>query len=505
MPADAVALYIPPDHPIAPEIRWALDVLLCAAGIPHQWAAEWPPAGEPPAAVAYLPAPPAEEPPAGTLVILTDPAAPDILRRPGAVGMPAPAYMEYAGRRWPLPFGGPAEWDTAVWLAQARAEQCLILPADLLASAFWVLSRWEEYGAGNRDAWGRFRYASSWYAGCAGDDMHVVDAYMLCLRDVLEALAGGGLLSRPVWPGGAPFAFCVTHDIDSLRKWRPRRMLGELGYLRLAWRTGGPAGVLRRLKATCRSLWRAPDPHDNAAALAEREREAGIHATYFFLADHAHPQDGGYRLTRGGRPAEIVRRTAELGHEVALHGSFRTLDEPGRLARERRVLEQIVGPAAGQRQHFLRFTIPASWEMYAALGFAYDSSLGFAEREGSRAGFSFPFFPYSFRRRRPYPFLEIPLTLMDATLYAYRGLSAEEARQAAEYLLEHVASAGGCFTLLWHNATFDEADLPGYGALFWEIIEMARARRPWVAPLCEAAEWWREHMRRVGGLVPDHW
>ncbi len=502
MPADAVTLYIPADHPIAPEIRWALDALLCAAGIPHQWADKWPPAGEPPASIVYLPAPPPDALPAGTLVIQADPAAPDILRRPGAGALPPPAYITHAGRCWPLPFGGPAEWDAEAWLDQARREQHLVLPADLLASAFWVLSRWEEYGAGGRDAWGRFRYASSWYAGCAAD-MHVVDAYMLLLRDVLAALAGGRLPRRPVWPGGAPFAFCVTHDIDSLRKWRPRRILGELGYLRLAWRRGGPAGALRRLKATWRGIRQRPDPHDNVVELAEREREAGIRAAYFFLADHAHPQDGGYRMRPGGRPAEIARRATALGHEIALHGSFRTLEEPERLARERRMLEQIVGPAAGQRQHFLRFAVPASWETYAALGFAYDSSLGFAEHEGSRAGFSFPFFPYSFRRRRPYPFVEIPLTLMDASLYAYRGLSAEEARRAAEYLLEHVAGVGGCFTLLWHNAVFDEADLPGYGTLFWEIVEMARARRPWVGPLCEAAGWWREHMRRVGGLVPD--
>jgi len=490
MPADTVALYIPADHPIAPEIRYALEALLCAAGIPYQPCAEWPPAGAPPASIAYLPAPP-DELPAGALVIRADPAAAEVLRRPGAGQLPPPAYISHAGRRWPLPFGGPAEWDASVWLAQARRERRLILPADLPAAAFWVLSRWEEYAEGGRDDWGRFRYTASWFAGCA-EDMHVVDGYMMLLREMLEGLAGGKLPRRPVWPDGAPFAFCVTHDIDSLCKWRPRRIVGELGYLRQAWRRGGPASALRRLNKTLHGLRERPNPHDNVLELAEREREAGIRATYFFLADHAHPQDGGYRLRPKGRPADIVRRTAELGHEVALHGSFLTLGDAPRLERERRMLEEIVGPLAGQRQHFLRFDIPASWEMYAALGFAYDSSLGFAEREGSRAGFSFPFFPYDFRRRRPYPCLEIPLTLMDATLYAYRRLSAAEARRAAEALVEHVAGVGGCFTLLWHNATFDEADLPGWGALFWEIVEMARARRPWIAPLREVAGWWRE-------------
>ncbi|MGC8827628.1 MAG: DUF7033 domain-containing protein, partial [Anaerolineae bacterium] len=304
MPADAVALYIPADHPIAPEIRWALDALLRAAGILYRWAAAWPPAGEPPAAIAYLPAPP-DELPAGTLAICADPTAADLLRRPGIGELPPPAYISHAGRRWPLPFGGPAEWNASAWLAQARREQRLVLPADLPAAAFWVLSRWEEYAEGGRDDWGRFRYAASWFAGCA-EDMHVVDGYMMLLRDMLEELAGGRLPRRPTWPGGAPFALCVTHDIDSLWKWRPRRVLGELGYLRQAWRKGGPAGALRRLNETLRGLRQRPNPHDNVLELAEREREAGIRAAYFFLADHAHPQDGGYRLRPDSRPAHIV-------------------------------------------------------------------------------------------------------------------------------------------------------------------------------------------------------
>lgn len=498
MPTDAVAVYVPTHHPLAPEIRYALDTLLCAAGVPHQWVSGWPPAGGHPVSIAYLPTPPpADELPAGTLVIRADPSAPEVLRRPGSAEIPAVGYVIHAGRRWPVPFGGPAEWDAQTWLAQARQKGRVVLPADLLSAAIWVLSRWEEHAGEGRDDWSRFRYPASWYASCS-PDMHVVDGYLHILRDVLTSLAGGRLRCRPIWPDGAPFALCITHDIDSLYKWRPRRILGELGYLRQAWRTGGPAGALRRLNQTLHSLRRRPNPHGDVLGLARRERDQGIRATYFFLADHAHPQDGGYRLVRGGRPAEIVRRVAEMGHEVGLHGSFRTLHEPARLRAERRILEQIVGPIAGQRQHFLRFDTPSSWEMYAALGFAYDSSLGFAEREGSRAGFSFPFFPYSFPARRPYPFVEIPLTLMDATLYAYRGLSPGEARTAAESLLEHVAGVGGCFTLLWHNATFDEDDLPGYGALFWEIVEMARARRPWIAPLNDVARWWREQVQGAG-------
>jgi len=72
---------------------------------------------------------------------------------------------------------------------------------------------------------------------------------------------------------------------------------------------------------------------------------------------------------------------------------------------------------------------------------------------------------------------------MDASLYGYQALGADTAWERLRQEMEHVKDVGGCFTLLWHNATFDDADLPGYGELYWACGELGRRHEgAWMAP-----------------------
>ena len=66
-------------------------------------------------------------------------------------------------------------------------------------------------------------------------------------------------------------------------------------------------------------------------------------------------------------------------------------------------------------------------------------------------------------------------------------------------MLTDVAASGGCLTLLWHNASFDELDMPGYDSLFWRVLAWAEDRGAWIAPLMEVSRWWWERSLASGG------
>lgn len=386
-----------------------------------------------------------------------------------------------------------------VWTARAREKGRVVVPADLFASAFWFLSRWEELFSDRRDEWGRFRYVDSGFR--AGLDLHSVDDYLRIVEGLLKgvlAWAGRRMWWLPRWSEGAPFAFCVTHDIDALFKWHPRRVVGELGYVRKAWREAGLAGAWERVQSTARNVQASRNPYDNVQELGRQEQALRVRGTYFFLAGRRHPKDGDYDLERDLRVHSLFSQVRSLGHEIALHGSFSTYGNAALLRREKEVLEQIVGPVVGHRQHFLHMDVRDSWDIYREVGFEYDSSLGFPDHEGSRAGFSFPFSPFDIAGRLAYPFLEMPLTVMDASLYGYQGLGADAAWERLRQEMEHVKEVGGCFTLLWHNASFDDADLPGYGEVFWRAVSWAQEQGAWIAPMGEVARWWRERAQRIG-------
>ena len=94
--------------------------------------------------------------------------------------------------------------------------------------------------------------------------------------------------------------------------------------------------------------------------------------------------------------------STRLGLEVGLHASYTCLADEGLLAQERAELARLLGgPVAGNRHHYLRLPWHAGIRALDRLGFSYDTTLGYAERPGPRAGLSFPFRPWDIAAGAP--------------------------------------------------------------------------------------------------------
>ena len=128
------------------------------------------------------------------------------------------------------------------------------------------------------------------------------------------------------------------------------------------------------------------------------------------------------------------RRSRRAKAEVGLHGSYSAADDAQRIADEKERLERLSGPVQGQRYHYLRIDPHRNLGALEAAGFAYDSSLGFGDAVGFRAGIAHPFRPWDFERDAPHDLIEVPLAAMDVTLSAerYLNLSVERGRRAAQ-------------------------------------------------------------------------
>jgi hypothetical protein len=101
-------------------------------------------------------------------------------------------------------------------------------------------------------------------------------------------------------------------------------------------------------------------------------------------------------------------------------------------------------------------------------GLAYDSTVGYADRIGFRAGTCIPYRPWLFSLDRAANLLEIPLLVMDGTLLHYMGLSPEQSLDAVQELVARCRAVGGVFTLLWHNSSLLD---PGAAALYRQLLD----------------------------------
>jgi hypothetical protein len=342
------------------------------------------------------------------------------------------------------------------------------MPHDLIASAFYFLSCWEETAVPDRDRHGRFPYVRSLAAQLDLPE-NIVDIY-LDLFIALLNLAGDGRWPRveiPTWEGNGPFVACLTHDVDEISKSRLSRLKFVWDHLIHPEVGHRHTPVRERARFALATLFSRYDPYWTFPALVQLERQFGFTASYFFQAGGRDGR-GRYSLSEP-RIRRFVSDLLEDGFEVGLHGTYQSAFDEDKFLQEKAALAAVInGEPFGHRQHYLRMDYATTLPIYEHAALQYDATLGYAEREGYRNQFSYPYHPYNYEADRPYRFLELPTVIMDATLGAYRELSAERAWQVIEAWLERTYARRGCITLVWHNVW--DGVFPGYFDLYPRIL-----------------------------------
>ncbi len=173
------------------------------------------------------------------------------------------------------------------------------------------------------------------------------------------------------------------------------------------------------------------------------------------------------------RLRHFVTELLRDGFEVGLHGSYAAGFDAVRFAREKAALAAAIDEEPiGHRQHYLRMDYATTFPIYEQAGLQYDATLGYAEHEGYRNQFSYPYHPYNHQENRPFKFLELPTVIMDVTLAGYRQMPAEHAWRVIRSWLEKVSGRRGCITLLWHNIW--DGVYPGYFNLYPRVLSWVR-------------------------------
>jgi hypothetical protein len=429
---------------------------------------------------------------------------------PGVPTLPlSAAALELFTERRPLPAGSFGVFDvgaTKVTGAFPVAGDCeesptFAVPFDLVASAFVLLAAWDELTSTKRDAHGRFPFAASIFATEPELDVGrpAVDAYLPIVRDLVGArLAELGRPPLPAaeWGPGERFALALTHDIDNLR--------GKLVRDSLAFGRRTATGARRLPLVGPRPGDGTPhrEPYRTIVELLEREHRVGVSSTFFVLAGHSHPTDGGRPDIYQAHVPAVLRLLGAGEREIGLHGNHRDAHDPVALTDDRASLAARAQAAIdGVRYHYLKCLYHDTLPMLDEAGFTYDTSLAYAEREGWRCGFSHPFHPFDVARERPLGLVELPLALMDSTLQEakYRGLAAPQARTAALAIAGRLRDGGGGSAVLWHQNRFHPATSLGYGDVYWELLEWSRANGAALLSAGELVQRWRA---RAGETEP---
>ena len=362
----------------------------------------------------------------------------------------------------PLLFGKPVV---------ERHGNVLMVKADIIASAYFLLTRYEEWVRRDvRDEHGRFPGKQSLPYRAGFIDRPVVDEYSALLRKWAGQI--GVELPAPK----RKFSVLLTHDVDTLGARRnplqPLRPIagGLLG--RRPWK--------QALRNAAVAAGFARDPYDNIEDVVRLDRrladgcaENECKSIHFFMAGGSTQFDGAYDI-RESKARNALQCVRTSGADVGLHTSYEAGQRPELIAGEHAALEKVAEvPISKNRHHFLTWREPENGHELTAVGITWDSTLSYADVAGFRLGVCRPVPLFDPACRCLLGIEEHPLIVMDCTLSNenYMNLDEEAAFDYVCRLADAVFRHQGEFVVLWHNTVLASTDTSYHKRLYPRVLD----------------------------------
>ena len=322
----------------------------------------------------------------------------------------------------------------------------IVCGIDIFASSFFMLTRWEEYVNKTRDEHNRFPSYASLASKFNFLDRPIVNEYVEMLWNMLRFL--GCKQKRRE----RSFELILTHDVDHAFKYTSlvsglREILGDVVKRKSLLLAFG-----NFLDKFLTHLRLKRDPFDTYDYLMDISERIGV-KSYFFLHSSKHSK---YDNDNDRYLKEIANRILNRGHYLGYHPSYDSYNNLEIFLKDKERIENIIGhKLTFGRQHYLRFEVPTTWRIWEKAGMRWDSTMGYADREGFRCGVCYSFSVFDFLNRKKLSLKERPLIIMEGTLRTYRRMNPEAAEDKIHLLKNTVKKYNGEFVMLWHNSSFD--------------------------------------------------
>jgi len=334
---------------------------------------------------------------------------------------------------------------------------------DIVASTFFMLTRWEEFVVKKRDGHKRFPASASVSYQLGFLHRPIVNEYVELLWAMLTHL--GIKQERKK----RKFQVIPTHDVDLPRLWWSFKGFAK-----------SIAGDLIKRRSFGNALWSTThylkkqfsgkDPFDTFDYLMSLSEKNNLTSHFFFMSGGTTKNDNFYSIEHPlvkGLMADIDNR----GHQIGYHPSYNAYNDAVQFSKEISLLQSLSPQQINTgRQHFLRFAAPDTWKVWEDNNMKWDSTLSYADQEGFRCGVCYPFPVFDFVNRRQLDLIERPLIVMDGSLVTYQDVTPEEGYNKVNSLLQEVKKYSGEFVFLWHNSAFNTPTWKKYQFIYERIL-----------------------------------
>ena len=336
---------------------------------------------------------------------------------------------------------------------------------DIFAATFFMLSRWEEYVNTNRDSHNRFPSSESLASKQGFLNRPIINEYIDKLKIMLLELDNKLVFKS------YKYKFILTHDVDSIYKWDTiKKFIRNLG---------GDLIVRKSISEFLKTIFYYTqvklrlknDPFDTFDYLMDISDKIGVKSHFFFMGKGLTKFDNMYN-SLDNKTKYLVDKIKRRGHFIGIHPTYDAYNNKKQFKKEKNELEfNLNTKMTFGREHFLRFEVPTTWQIWEDCNMEWDSTLSFADREGFRCGICYEFSVYNILTRKKLNLKEKPLIVMETSFLYQDNITPELIKERIVYLINKVKKHNGEFVLLWHNSNFNIKKWDKSKNIYSEILD----------------------------------
>lgn len=350
------------------------------------------------------------------------------------------------------------DWDNTKCFFSAGDKS--VIPFDIFAASFYLLSRYEEYLPHVKDEYGRFTAKDSLAFKNNFLQKPVVDIWAYKFKTVLQQHFPNYKFSS------RKFNINPIIDVPMAYSFKQKGLMRTIG--------GTLSDVFRfRLKQLYQRylvlLGFKRDPYNTFKWILNKQKQTKHKFIFFFLIGDYSTYDKNVS-TNKRMFVSLIKSVADYCR-VGLKASYFALEDFNTLKAEKIKMESIINNSLeASRNSFSKMNLPNSYRNLIELEINEDYTMGYVNDIGFRAGTCTPFLFYDMDYEIQTPLMVNTYHLMDYALLKNKSLL--DKKETLFKIINEIKLVKGTFTPVFHNYTFSsEVRWQGFKELFTIILD----------------------------------
>lgn len=335
-----------------------------------------------------------------------------------------------------------------------------VLPYDIFAASFYLLSRYEEYLPHVKDDYGRFTASESLAFKHNFLQQPVIDIWAYKFKALLQFHFNTFQFPK------REYAIQPVIDVPMAYYYKQKGLIRTLG---------GTLGDLFRLKLKqfyeryLVLLGFRRDPYDTFKWIINKQKNSKFKFVVFFLIGDYSTYDKNISVNKK-QFVSLIKSVADYC-KVGLKVSYFGLESSEILKKEKNKMEAIINyNLEASRHSFSKLNLPESYRNLIELEVKQDFTMGYINHLGFRAGTCTPFQFYDLDYEIQTPLQVNSFHCIDFALLKKQSLL--DKKEELQRLIYQVQKVNGTFTPVFHNYTFsDDPRWKGFRELFKLILD----------------------------------